>query len=228
MGADHRLIAPQREIQSVEVIAPPWLKPHTGESLASYASRQAASLDTSIPFYLAGLSFGGMVACEAAQYGNPNLRGLILISTCRSNRGIPPTSRWAGRIIAPLLPLAVIRAGKWLVPMTRKKFGIVTPQQGVLFDDMLRDSDPAFLKWSLQALLTWRGPQRPITVPVLQVHGEKDRVLPSRLATPDHIISGAGHVMNVTHAEELNRLIADWIQAREAPMQAVQPSQPLQ
>lgn len=212
MGGDHRLIEPQRGIEGVDVVAPPWLDPRPRESLASYARRQAAALDQSVPFYLGGISFGGMVAYEAAAaHCGPNLRGVVLISTCRSNRGIPKSARVLGRCLAPLLPHFAIRAGKAFVPMVRKRFGVVTREQAMLFDAMLHDTPPAFLKWSLRAVLAWPGPAEPPGVPVLHVHGSADRVLPRRLASPDHLIDGGGHVMNVTHFQELNRVVSTWL-----------------
>jgi pimeloyl-ACP methyl ester carboxylesterase len=81
-----------------------------------------------------------------------------------------------------------------------------------LFDRMLGDTAPAFLRWSLWALLRWEGPERTVAAPVLGLHGEKDRVLPCRLCNAGHIVSGAGHLMNVTHATEVNRLIARWLE----------------
>lgn len=211
MGGDHRLVEPQRAIEGVDVVAPTWIEPRPRESLASYARRQAAALDQSSPFYLGGISFGGMVAYEAAAHCGPNLRGVILISTCRSDRGIPASARLLGRCVAPLLPRFAIRAGKAFVPLIRKRFGVVTREQAVLFDAMLRDTSPAFLKWSLRAVLAWPGPAEPPKVPVLHVHGSADRVLLCRRGSPDHVIDAAGHIMNVTHAQELNRVVSEWV-----------------
>jgi pimeloyl-ACP methyl ester carboxylesterase len=210
MGADARLFEPQRCLNA-DIDVPSWLPPDHRESFASYARRVAKSLDVSRPFVLGGVSFGGMLAWEIAQHvPGGQLRGVLLISTCRSNRGVPRAFRIAGRCAAAL-PSAMFRVAKSTAPLARKMMGIITRDQATLFDEMLRDADPHFLRWSLWALLRWPGPQRTVNVPVLELHGVNDRILPCRLCRPDHVIPNAGHLMNVTHAAEVNRLIAQWL-----------------
>ncbi len=210
MGANARLFEPQQPIGAgIEV--PRWLTPLRRESLASYAERMAAKLDTSRPFVLGGVSFGGMLAWEVAQHVPADrLRGVLLISACRSRRGIPILYRWAG-LAAATMPAVVFQLAKASAPLARMAMGIVTPEQAAVFDQMLRDADPAFLKWCLWALLRWRGPANPVAAPLLQIHGGSDRILPPRLCTAEHVIRGAGHLLNVTHPAEVNWLIGRWL-----------------
>lgn len=210
MGANARLFEPQMSL-GAQIDVPDWLPATPPESLASYAKRIAQTLDTSTPFVLGGVSFGGMLAWEVAQHlPVDRLRGVLLISTCRSRRGIPVLYRWAG-LGAAAMPPAVFQLAKKSAPLARMAMGIVTRQQAAVFDEMLRDADPAFLRWCLWALLRWDGPERIVDGPVLQIHGGSDRILPPRLCGARHVIRGAGHLVNLTHPAEVNSLIRRWL-----------------
>lgn len=212
MGADHRLLEPQHALDA-EIIVPPWIAAEPGDTMATYARRLATTIDTTQPFYLGGVSLGGMLAYEIAPFAGPNLRGLIIIVACTSNRGIPLPYRLLGRGVA-LLPAFTLRIGKSIVPAVRKLFGISTREQAKRFQDMLGDADTQFLKWSLGAVLKWTGPERLADVPTLTIQAECDLILPCRFSKADHVIAGAGHTVNVTHPAEVNRIISDWLADR--------------
>jgi pimeloyl-ACP methyl ester carboxylesterase len=211
VGADHRLLDLQKRLDA-DVEVPPWIPPLARESLAHYAKRMAERIDTGRPFILGGVSFGGMLAGEMVQHLTPHVQGLILLSTCRSNAGVPWLYRMAWKL-ARLVPAGLLKRGHLLMPFVRKVFGIASSEHAEVFTQMLRDTDARFLKWSLSAVMGWPGVLEPIDLPVLHIHGECDRVLPARHGKPDHLIAGAGHVMNVSHADDVNRLIAQWMQS---------------
>lgn len=60
-----------------------------------------------------------------------------------------------------------------------------------------------------------------VTVPTLIVHGDEDQIVPIKTAGEQaakaivdneyHVISGAPHGLNVTHAEELNQILIDFL-----------------
>jgi len=195
----------------------PWIPAEPDDTLATYAARLAKTIDTSQPFFLGGISLGGMLAYEMAPLLGPNLRGLIILVACTSNQGIPRLYRFIGRFVA-LMPAFTMRIGKSVVPAIRKLFGISTKEQTQRFQAMLKDADVHFLKWSLGAVLRWPGATLPPTVPVLTIAAERDLIVPRRLARADHTVAGAGHTVNVTHAAEVNRLITDWLKSRPAEL----------
>jgi pimeloyl-ACP methyl ester carboxylesterase len=55
-------------------------------------------------------------------------------------------------------------------------------------------------------VLTWREPP-PLALPIFQIHGSRDRVLPARRTRADLIVAGAGHLLAVTHPRQVNRFI---------------------
>lgn len=182
-------------------------------SLASYGLRMSETIDTSTPFFLGGVSFGGFVAQKVARHCAP--RGLILLSSCRSVQELPPLYRLMGHS-AYITPAFAITAAKYFVSSCRKLCGVTDPQQARLFDDMLFATDPRFMRWCIQALLGWRGVE-PDGTPILHIHGERDRIIPIARVTPTQCIAQAGHVANLTHATEVNRLIGAWLALHLAP-----------
>jgi pimeloyl-ACP methyl ester carboxylesterase len=100
------------------------------------------------------------------------------------------------------------------MPHMRRLFGIHRAQDVELFESMLRDADPAFIRWCLAATLGWKGAGS-IDLPVLQIHGRRDHVLPFRLAGPvDVVVDGAGHALNISHSGQVNAAIDHWLAAR--------------
>jgi pimeloyl-ACP methyl ester carboxylesterase len=77
---------------------------------------------------------------------------------------------------------------------------------------MMRQASPAFVQWAGSALSRWQGPER-LTAPVFHIHGSADRIIPCRKVKPDVIVPGAGHLVNVTHAEPVNTFLAERMKA---------------
>ena len=70
---------------------------------------------------------------------------------------------------------------------------------------MINDSDPALIRWSMDAILNWKNEELP--QPVYQIHGTRDEVLPARYTKPTHIIPKAGHLFVLTRPDELNKIL---------------------
>ena len=85
LGADHRLLEPQRAAFP-QLVVPPWIPPRKRESLPQYAARMAETVTPSrdVPLILGGVSFGGMLAYEMARYLKPD--AVVLIASCRTRR----------------------------------------------------------------------------------------------------------------------------------------------
>jgi pimeloyl-ACP methyl ester carboxylesterase len=207
------LLGPQRSLPA-DVEVPRWIEPLSErESLPSYAKRLAATLDTSRPFYLGGISFGGMLAQEVARHVRPER--IFLLSSCTSRRGIPHAYRVAGDVLLPYLVPAILNPLKSL-PSRVRSFG---PAMSLpkwpshllacnrLAQEMVRDCSAERFRWSVQALLRWDGHDDPIA-PIVHIKGDRDNVLPHHLCRPTHLVQGAGHLMNMTHAPRVNEIIA--------------------
>ena len=47
----------------------------------------------------------------------------------------------------------------------------------------------------------------PLGIPVVHLHGDRDRVLPASLTRPDVLVPGGGHVLPLTHPETVNEFL---------------------
>jgi pimeloyl-ACP methyl ester carboxylesterase len=204
MGVDGRLFDVQRsDLGAIE--SPDWIEPKPDESLASYGERMAERLSLAGPFVLGGMSFGGMLAQEVARHCRP--AGLVLLSTCRTHSAIPAYGRLIERLaraVSNRLLSQSVRVSSRIVEMFHPG---LSPEHGRLVATMFRDTSPDFLRWAAGALLQWEA--EPLDLPVYQLHGEQDSVIPLARVGDVKVIRGAGHLVSLTHADEVNRFIRE-------------------
>ena len=205
LGADKRLFSKINFPAEVNVIHVEWIAPYKKDTIATYAKRLSSTMDFSCPFYLVGLSFGGMVASEIARISNPV--GTIIISSASSAKGIPWYYKIAGKIYLPeLLPFSFMKQAN---AMTYWLFGAMSKEQKEVLKDVLNEMDKNFLRWAMMAITQWRS-----TDPLqglYHIHGNEDRILPLQWTEADHIIKGGGHLMVYSHAEKITDLISSKI-----------------
>ena len=165
----------------------------------------AANIDTSIPFYLIGLSFGGMLVTEIAKKLYPI--HTFLISSTPIYKSLPWYYRVAGRAgLEKMVPLSLIKTSN---SVGLKFMGALTLEDRTLLKQLVNDSDPVFIKWALTCILTWRNTIRPENL--THIHGTKDNVLPIKYTKPDVVIKGGGHFMVHSNAAEISKIIMDKI-----------------
>jgi pimeloyl-ACP methyl ester carboxylesterase len=217
MGADERLFGPQ-VCAFPQVVVPRWITPRADESIGDYAARLAANLDIAGPCFVGGASFGGFVAIEMARH--VDARACFLIGSVRSPAELPLRVRALRRLggATRVVPFEwVCRAAGCGVEL----FGFCSAPatRGVL--RQLADADAKFLRWATRAVLTWRPDPRPPTrVPVYHIHGDRDHVLPVACTRADRVVRGAGHVLTLTHAEEVNDFLRTHMQWPVEPAEA--------
>jgi pimeloyl-ACP methyl ester carboxylesterase len=76
--------------------------------------------------------------------------------------------------------------------------------------EMAQAAAPPFVRWGLTAIMRWSF-DATLEMPVHHIHGDRDNIIPVRGVKPDRIVPGAGHLMNVTHAEEVNAFVRERI-----------------
>ncbi len=204
LGADHRLLEPQRAAFP-QLIVPPWIPPRKNESLPQYAERMAEKVVQShnVPLVLGGVSFGGMLAYEMARYLKPD--AVVLIASCRKRESLRPIYA-PGRWLLPLIPVQAWSVAKLLSgPVMRIRHRTSVARRELLIA-MFKDTDSRFMHWTLQAILRWQ-PTPLADIPVFQIHGSRDPLIPARRVEADVMIPNGGHLINVTHAEEVNAFV---------------------
>jgi pimeloyl-ACP methyl ester carboxylesterase len=214
LGADERLLQPQREAFP-DLIVPPWLPPRKTEGLPEYAARLAETLPRDRPLIVGGVSLGGMIAYELArglsQFScNENgtvpfwgpVKAVVLIASCCTWSAIRPLYR-VGGVLWPAVPSATLSLVKCAANFILGRFSPVTATQRRMLVTMFRSIDNRFMHWAVSAILRWR-PQPLEQVPVYHIHGARDRLIPMRRQSPTKIIPDGGHLINLTHAEAVN------------------------
>lgn len=194
------------------VISLDWIPPMENESIPAYASRLGQHLDTSQPFQLVGLSFGGMVAAEMAKVFKP--LQTIIISSVPTGKEIPWYFKAAGFFRLPdLIPATFLKATAIHLanPFAYWFFGAQTEVERSLLKQILKDTDTRFLKWALKAITLWESDERPQNL--VQIHGAADKVLPLRFTTPDYLLQKGAHLMVLSEAGPLSSLLTEVLDA---------------
>lgn len=183
-----------------------WIPPQPHESLAHYAGRLAASIDTTQPFILAGLSFGGMLATEIAKIHRPET--IILISSVPCAKQLPGYYHIAGKLhLHRLVPISLLKSASLL----KRLFTAETPEEKKYLRKAIRETDASFVRWSLEAILNWDSSSPPANY--IHIHGSGDLVLPVRYTGATHVIRGGGHLMVLTRAAEISRILQEAVKS---------------
>ena len=206
MGAE--LYAPQRALPArVDIV--PWLRTNPGESLRDYGRRLAGMVNPTAdgPLYLGGMSFGAMLALEAATVLRP--RGVFLIAGARDGRALSPLVRMTCRI-ASRLPGRMYAASLAAAPLLLRMVGRPDRTERRVLLDLARRSLPWLTQWGCLAMRDWTAPAD-IGCPVHHIHGSDDRMIPLRnlCPPPDTVVPGGGHIIHLTHAAAVNTFIAE-------------------
>jgi pimeloyl-ACP methyl ester carboxylesterase len=184
-----------------------WIAPLRNESIESYAARIALKITEPNPV-LIGLSFGGIMAVEVARIIKPEK--VILISSVQSKNEIPFIYRLAGMLrLHRIMPAVLMRKANFI---TYWLFGIKSNAEKKILTAILKDTDPVFLGWAIDKILSWKNESR--TRNLFKVHGTKDRLFPF-YKNADVIISGGGHFMVLNKAEEVSRVLQEEIKNKE-------------
>ncbi|MCU0322820.1 MAG: alpha/beta hydrolase [Chitinophagaceae bacterium] len=183
-----------------------WITPLPNEPLPNYAQRLTAQIKEPNAIVV-GLSFGGMLATEIAK-NNPQMK-VILISSNKTPTEFPKLLK-----IGKFIP-----AYKWLPNNSMKKssnffawlLGAKGKEQRIIQQQIAKDTNPAFTKWAIYAILHWKNTVIPSNV--VHIHGTADKLLPYRLVKADYTIEGGEHLMIMDKAKEVSALLKQLIEA---------------
>jgi pimeloyl-ACP methyl ester carboxylesterase len=183
-----------------DAVVIPWAPPRPHESIHQYAERLAATVTPSDSCVFCGVSFGGIVAREIAYL--VSARSCILVSSIRHPSELAPEFRWC-RCFAGLpleAILAAIGRAAEVVPRRIRSGSTWRLRK-------LSGAKGKWHRWATSAVLRWRPRKKLDQVPVIQIHGDADTTFPARYTDPDVLIRGGGHVLAMTHAEEVAAVI---------------------
>lgn len=200
LGSDYRIFSKIdfRQLDTVTIQRP---VPLRWESLEAYAKRLSLQIDTTKSFALIGVSHGGMLATEIAARLSP--QSTILISSAQNRLELPSQYRFQRFIPVYLLfPKDLIKSFSFLMqPLVEPD----SKNDKTIFQVMLHAKDPLFLKRSIGMIVRWNRTER--TDQVVHIHGNHDRTIPYRNIKADYTIAGGSHMMTLTKADEISKLI---------------------
>ena len=199
LGADRRVF----EFLNIdaELIYVDWIDPLVNESLNSYSKRIAHKLPLHKheKFGFLGVSFGGMIASELSKKFKPNL--VILISSAETKKDLRVIYRIYGKTkLNRLIPSALHHPPMFIMDYL---FGA---KNKTLLHQILKDTDPHFAKWCIDALINWKNETK-VATPLLKLHGTQDKLIPISKDSNIVAIENGGHFMIVDKANEISLLI---------------------
>lgn len=198
LGADHRVFE-TLHLQGFETTVIYWETPLTDESITDYVRRLSVQVKHDEIVFI-GYSFGGIIGAELTKLF-PASR-LVLVSSIATRKELPWWLRLGGAI-----RLNRLLSGKYMKrrnAFARWFFSLQTDYERKLFDDILRDSDPVFLKWAVNIILNWKGNG---SHRLHHIHGKKDRLLPLRFTSADIVVEGGGHFMIVSDGKQVSEIL---------------------
>ena len=197
LGADKRVFD-FLDLHGFKLIHIDWIKPFEDEKIESYARRLLDQIGSTRPT-LIGVSFGGIIAIEIAKLIETNK--VILISSSTTKADIPVSYRLAGNLwMNKLIPAPFYRKANFVVYWL---FGVKKKKEKELLKAIMVDADNDFVDWATNKIAKWDNEQQ---LPnVITIHGTADRVLPFRKA--DYVVHNGGHLMIVSKAEEISRIL---------------------
>lgn len=176
--------------------------PEAGESLSHFASRIAEQLTSEC--FVAGVSFGGIVAQEVARV--IRVRACFLISSIRGPHELPPWLRvWRG-IGATNCERLLNEVGRFT---TLLPAGLCT--RSTLRLRKFSGASGVWYRWATSAVLGWQPQFNRSEVPLIQIHGDADMTFPIRYTNPDIVVRNGLHALPVSHPDAIAKAIITYI-----------------
>jgi esterase/lipase len=181
-----------------------WPVPEINDTMQSYAKKFLPQIDITQPFYLCGVSFGGMLSSELSKIISP--QKTFLISTCKNRSELP----WFIRLLKHVpLHLKVNEAkhrqmayhGRWVVGFGKAYI----PE----FLGMVNEMKGNYFKHCINIITKWDAINLPVNA--IHIHGTNDKLLTHKNVKADYLIKDGSHAMVVFRAEEVAEIINKYI-----------------
>ncbi|MFC5270959.1 alpha/beta fold hydrolase [Adhaeribacter terreus] len=202
LAADDRLFENLVLPPEYKIIHVKWIDPVKQEDLESYCHRLAAQIDTSAPFVLVGMSFGGMVAVELNKFLKP--QQTILISSITTRSGLSLLLKTVDKLQLHKLVPGFIYTNFY--PAAHWFFNARTKAQKKLVRSFMEKASRKLLVWSIDQVVGWKNEFVPENIFI--INGQDDRVFPHQNTNAQVLINGGGHMMVHSKAAEISTVLA--------------------
>jgi hypothetical protein len=198
-GVDHRLFS-RMKIEGAELIPIKWVTADESETMQSYARKLSVQIDTMNPFYLMGVSFGGMLCAEMCEFLSPEKT--FIISSAKKRNELPLKIRMLKyfpvfRLFGNKFFRSVALSNKWVL-------GIRTEDED-LFRDMLKDLPENYFNYTARCIVSWARTSHHKNI--IHFHGTNDKLIPLRKNMGALQIENGTHFMVLNDAVEISRII---------------------
>lgn len=181
-----------------------WFSPEKNESLQEYAKRMSKKIKHENPV-LIGVSFGGILVQEMAQFLNP--KKIIIISSVKSNLELPTRMKIAKKTKAyKLLPTGIAQN---IEVLSKYAFGKGIKQRLKLYEKYMSMRDKNYLDWSIEQIINWERTE--VDKNVIHIHGTEDEVFPMKKIKNAIQIAGGTHIMIINRYKWFNASLPEII-----------------
>ncbi|MDR2344835.1 MAG: alpha/beta hydrolase [Planctomycetaceae bacterium] len=225
LGADHRLFKYQTEYFP-NSIAVNWIDPIANETLEEYAVRMATEIRSKLPpeidnhtIVICGLSLGGMIAPYIAN--ELNAAAYILLCSIRKPSQFPRryyldwlitkncimirrTRIFFMQLLVKTIKLLPNFIHRSILPDAVEQIASMPTRKFAELSRMMFD-------WAYKKRDTNESHKNCSDIPSIHIHGNRDMLLPIKLTNPDIIIEGGGHILALTHPNQINEHIQKFI-----------------
>jgi pimeloyl-ACP methyl ester carboxylesterase len=201
LGADKRIYK-NIKLGDHEAIGVDWIEPDRKDTLSTYAQKIIDQYDITPGSIVIGNSLGGMLAVEIAN--KIELKKVILISSIKTIDEAPLYFN-----VFKYLPVHSLIPGKLFAKMgvfISPLFGKMHSVDAYLFNSMLQNTSPVFMKWAMGAVLRWQN--KTIPPNLYHIVGDKDLIFDYKKIKNAIIVKGGTHIMIFDRAREINQILA--------------------
>lgn len=201
-GSDIRIFSKINFPENVDTVHLHFIDPVKNETMHDYAIRISKKIDNTQKFSIMGVSLGGMLATEMTSFINPE--NVIIISSAVGRSELPVRYKMMRNF-----EMYRIFSGEFYHFMAKTAQLLFEPdrsKEGEIFDAMLKDKSPEFLKAGIHMIVNWER-EYEVNGNIFHIHGTKDHTLPIRKTCSDLIVEKGSHMMTLTEPKPIEKLL---------------------
>ncbi len=189
---------------NVKKIFLPWIIPNRNEKINEYAKRLSENIDDKEPFFLIGLSFGGIVAQEIHQH--KKAEKIIIISSIKSENEKPEYMRFSERTkLHKLIPTFFLTSDTIISYSFFRKLHKPKMQD---IKSIFEYRNAYYLRWSINNIVNWKPSWNTLSN-LHHIHGDKDKVFPLKYIKNPITITNGTHIMIMQKHKKISQIISE-------------------
>lgn len=174
-----------------------WMLPKKEESLKNYAKRMCKFVKHE-DVVLLGVSFGGVLVQEMAQY--LKVKRVIIVSSVKCHRELPRRMKYARSTkLFKILPTSLVGH---IDTLGNLAVGDFAKKRVQLYKKYLSVTDTRYLDWAIENMVCWD--QRDPRQEVVHIHGDKDEIFPHKYIEGCITVPGGTHIMIINRFRWFN------------------------